>query len=186
MRSDRQERLFSTILFPLGAVVAAFGIWLFAYSPDAGQANAPRADLVAQGAKQAQTIVYMRCGHEVQRRVDVPVHFVGMNREAVAAQLDPAFRLTGFSANELEMAGSFDLFCPQHYVLMLDADGALGVYQNIYGYEMERMGDRRVGRIDEELRRKLLRGVAFDSLEELEDWVSALEDAVDEAEDSPR
>lgn len=167
-------RRISVWFIAAGALLVAAGAIFFSMrGVRTGDASAPRPDMVAAGSHLAQTIRYIRCGHEVQRRIDTPPDWVGLTKDGVAGRMDSIFRMTAFSPELIEMEAGLDLFCPQHQVLMLGADGTLGVYHNAYGFAMERMRDARINRMDEELRAELVRGLAFDSLEALDMWLLA-------------
>ena len=97
-----------------------------------------------------------------------------MTKEGVLGRIEENYRLTGFSPSLIEISGRLDLFCPQHFVLMLGSDGSLGMYSNTYGFEMEKITDLRMPRVDETLREKLVRGMPFDSREALDGFVEGL------------
>ena len=46
----------------------------------------------------------------------MPPELVGKTRED-AAYVYESFRITGFSAEEIEMEQALDMFCPEHVVL---------------------------------------------------------------------
>lgn len=177
MHDDRMSRGFITV-FRLLTVLMLLGgaamIWIALQSTDA--VNAAQLEMVAPNAKISQTIAYTRCGHEVVRRIDVFPGWVGKTKEGVIASLEKNWRMNSFAATLLEMTDTEDLFCPQHWVLMLGGDGTPGVYQNRFGFEMERVRDVSLGRFDEEARESLVRGMAFDSKEALEDFVAKWKD----------
>ncbi len=153
------------ILLILGATT------LLSEMPGVNATQASQKELITPGCKQAQTIQYARCGHEVLRRVEAEAGWVGMTKEAVSAVLDAGWRMTAFSPAIIEMTRTEDLFCPQHWVLTLGGDGVPGIYRNRYGFTMERLGDASVRIRDEETRERLFRGIAFDSEEELKRWI---------------
>ena len=81
--------------------------------------------------------------------------------------------MTRYSADTIEMTCVPDLFCPQHAVLMLDADGTPGIWRNRWGFAMEWEEAVDLAPADEAERALLAEGVAFDSREALEAWIRA-------------
>lgn len=176
MQQDKSESRGTAWLLVLGIVFLLVGVyllWAQTPYPDEKQAGVAQVEMVASGSKQAQTIRYARCGHEVVRRIDVPAGWVGMTKNRVEAALTPQWRITAFSPDVIEMTCTEDLFCPEHWVLMLGADGMPGIYQNRYGFEMEHLDDVRMGTLDEDTRQMLTRGLGFENREALEAWVEA-------------
>jgi len=172
LQENKDRTLRTTVLLVCGILLLAAGlVWLWYELPHADATGANHVQLVAPGAKQAQSIQYTRCGHEVLRRVDVPPEWVGLSKDAVLHVMDPAWRMTAFSPAVLEMSRAMDMFCPQHFVLLLGPDGAPGVYRNRYGFSMERLEDVTLRALDEATWETLAQGLAFDSREALNDWV---------------
>ncbi len=172
MYEDERTKKKSAWLLASGIVMLALGVFLLANElPATSSADSPGMTLVMPGCKQAQTITYKRCGHEVQRRIDVPMQWVGMTRETVTAAMDPAWRMTGFSGGEIEMVTALDIFCPAHWVLMLTGDGTPAVFRNKYGFSMEKMGDKPMGTLDEATRTQLAVGLPFDTEAALSSYV---------------
>ncbi len=184
---DRRRRLGEVIFLEENSRSSRASLWLLGIGiafligglivlwnevPSADPISAPSAGLVAPGCKQAQTIAYARCGHEVVRRIDAPAGWIGMTKEAVGATMDSEWRMTAFAPEVIEMSRVEDMFCPQHWVLALGLDGTPGVYRNRYGFSMERLSDVSLGALDEATRESLTRGIAFDTQEELEKWVA--------------
>jgi hypothetical protein len=154
------------------ALVLAAGLWLLsgdAFPSNAADARQP--DRVAAGAKLAQTIEYVRCGHQVLRRIDAPAGWAGMDVDAVQQALEPGWRLISFAPQTLEMTCALEMFCPAHWVLMLDADGEAAIFQNEYGFEMVRQSDANFRPREESIRAKLVRGLSFDTLADLQEWM---------------
>lgn len=172
--SGKSVRALSVALACTGAVMLSAGIGLLvAAAPAAAQEGA----LVAPGCKQVQRIVYSRCGHEVLRRLDAPAEWTGMTREraeAALAETGGAWRMTAFTPRKIELTQSRDLFCPAHWVLMMDDSGETGVYRCMDGETMTRLSACGVPAPDEETRARLRHGVAFDSESALRGAVEAL------------
>lgn len=174
MYDDGISRWFTIVFISIAVLMLLGGIALIAIAlPSAGVINTPQMELVAPDAKLAQIIVYTRCEHEVRRRIDVDPGWVGKSKDSVIAELGDTWRITSFAPELLEMTGNEDLFCPQHWVIMLGIDGVPGVYQNRFGFEMVRMGDAALGKLTEETRELLVKGLAFDTREELNEWITA-------------
>jgi hypothetical protein len=174
MQQQNRKNRWLVWLSSATALALAAGLWLL--SGDAFPSNAAGAgqpDRVAAQAKLAQTIDYARCGHQVLRRIDAPDGWAGMDVDAVQQAMEPGWRLISFAPQTLEMACAPDLFCPAHWVLMLDQDGEPAIFQNAYGFEMERLNAVNFRPPDEETRALLARGLAFDSLTDLLQWTAA-------------
>jgi hypothetical protein len=172
-----------TILLLFSFLLLGGGIFLIWIAlPEMGAVNTPRNDLVAEDAKIAQTIVYTKCGHEVSRRTDVFPEWVGMDKERVLESAAENWRILSFEPSLIEAACIEDLFCAQHWVLALNEDGAPGVYHNQYGFSMVKYGDVALGKLEEETRESLARGIAFDSREELQQWVAHFKGSAEKVE----
>lgn len=169
----RAQRL-SCVLGGVGLLLLATGLGILIAAVPA--MSAPDA-LVAPGCKQARHTLYARCGHELLTRRDVPPQLVGMTRERAGealSTLEGGWQLTAFSPQKIETSRTLDLFCPAHWVLMMDENGETAVYRNTGGLAMERLSASPVPAQDAQARALLRQGVAFDSLEALEDAAEAL------------
>lgn len=172
MKNEKQAQRISIALAICGILLLAAGAGMLVASvPAAGQEA-----LVAPGCKQAQTILYARCGHSVLRRMDAPAGWVGMTRKRVEETLEAEggrWRMTGFAPGKIETTQTRDLFCPAHWVLMMDEKGETGVYRDLDGERMTKVKAYTVEAADEEMRGKLRQGLAYDSWQALEDhWAS--------------
>ncbi len=171
MREGKTRDYSFRLLMSIGVTMLIFGLAiLWAEWPRVDTAGAGQPQLVAPGCKLKQTIEYTRCGHPVYRRIDAPAEWVGMTQDGVAGRIATGWRMTGFGSDEIEMASAPDLFCPQHWVLMLDTDGTPAIYRNRLGFDMERIGDAGIRTLPEDVREQLAVGLAFDTKEELLDW----------------
>ena len=80
-----------------------------------------------------RTLYYAPCGHSVQSREKLPTRLVGMSRDLLEKTLPeeiPGAAVTGFSADEVDIAMSADVPCPLHWVLRTGEDGLLHILQN--------------------------------------------------------
>ena len=172
MREDTGQK-FMTILLLFAFLLLGSGVFLIWVAlPETGEISLPQMELVAENAKIAQTIVYTKCGHEVCRRIDVFPEWVGMDKARILESAAENWRILSFGPSLIETTCIEELFCAQHWVLALGEDGAPGVYHNQYGFSMVKYGDATLGKLDENTRESLARGIAFDSREELEQWAS--------------
>jgi hypothetical protein len=172
-RNNRKKTWVAWLSSAAALALSAALLLLFGDARPSDAAGVGQPDRVMAQAKLAQTIDYARCWHQVLRRLDVPDGWVGMDREAVQRAMEPGWRLIAFAPQTLEMACAPDLFCPAHWVLMLDEDGEPAIFQNAYGFEMERQSQADFHPPDEATRALLARGLAFDSLADLQQWMAA-------------
>jgi len=123
-----------------------------------------------------QTITYLPCGHVVQRRLESPAEFTGMDRKGIENAL-PEYRVTAFSGKEVAMQRDMSIFCPDHWVLMPDAQGELGIWQNQMGEAMVRV--RNLGIVVDDLpeseQNEVRIGKGFASAEELDEWLEGVD-----------
>jgi len=177
LKGNKRARVVSFFFVALGSLMIAMGISLFVRQTEgAGSAHVRPGDLVAAGCHQAQALEYVRCGHEVLRRLPVPPEWVGKTKDGVLERLEEQYRLTAFSPSLIEISSRLELFCPQHFVLMLDGEGGLSVFRNTYGFGMDKITELRMPRVDETLREKFVRGLPFDSREALDEFVSGIDE----------
>ena len=160
------------ILFLLGGLML-----LWASIPAADAVQTPQMLLVSPQAKTVQTIEYIRCGHEVQKRVDVPAQWAGQTKEGVQKLLPDTWRITSFDDTSIHMTGKEDLFCPQHWVLMLDEEGGPAVFKNRYGNAMEKIESVKLEGLNEASRQLLVQGLAFQAREEIDEWIQNFDPA---------
>ena len=126
-----------------------------------------------------RTLYYAPCGHSVQRREKLPAQLVGLSRAALEDALPgvmPGAAVTGFSADEVDVALSADIPCPLHWVLRGGEDGMLHILQNRSGETLElvRKTDVETERIGEEERAAFLQGKIFDDVQALEGYLESL------------
>lgn len=172
MQEEKRRGRQGAWLLAAGVVFLIVGLAvLWMQMPPTDMADATNKTLVAAGCKQAQTIVYGRCGHQVLRRLDAPAAWAGMSKDAVEAAMEEGWRMTTFASDLIEMSITLDMFCSQHYVLTLSEEGVPGIYRNRYGFEMEEAGRVSLTAMDESTREMVSRGIAFDTEEALLQWV---------------
>ena len=126
-----------------------------------------------------RTLYYAPCGHSVQRRERLPARLTGLSRQALESEIDsviPGAAVTGFSADEVDIALSTDIPCPLHWVLRAGEDGMLHVLQNRDGesLEMVRRTDIPAADTGEEEGAALLEGKIFDDVQALEGYLESI------------
>ena len=101
---------------------------------------------------------------------------VGKGRAEAEAAYD-LWQITSFSATELAMEQTVEIYCPEHQVLMPDASGVLCIFENRYGdaLALVRSLDTPLSSLPESLQEELRQGKGFDSVEELERWLENAE-----------
>lgn len=140
------------------------------------QPAAKEKESVEENCQLVQTIHYVRCGHDVTRRIAADREYVG----ASLAQMQEAFKdwsITSFAPTEIIMSCSLALYCPDHLVVMPDGEGMLGVYNNEYGdgYALKKQLLVPIGDLTEEMMTTIHLGVGFASMQEIESWLETLE-----------
>ncbi|MBE5799095.1 MAG: hypothetical protein E7321_04005 [Clostridiales bacterium] len=126
-----------------------------------------------------RTLYYAPCGHSVQRREKLPAQLTGLSRAALESALPgvmPGAAVTGFSADEVDVALSTDIPCPLHWVLRGGEDGMLHILQNRDGESLEtvRKTDVDMQRLGGEERAAFLEGKIFDDVQALEGYLESL------------
>lgn len=123
------------------------------------------------------TLYYASCAHSVQRREKLPAQMMGMSRELLEKEIVsviPGAQVTGFSADEVDIARSVEIPCPLHWVLRTGEDGMLHVLQNRNGESLEtvRVTDVPAERAGET--QALLEGKVFDDVQALEGYLESI------------
>lgn len=144
--------------------------------PSAAQVDSAAGVTLAVDCQVVQHMTYTPCGHELTRRQPLPEELVGKTRAEAEAAYD-LWQITSFSATELAMEQTLDLYCPEHQVLMPDASGILCIFENRYGdaLALVRSLDTPLSSLPESLQEELRNGKGFDSVEELERWLENAE-----------
>lgn len=142
----------------------------------AAQTGVDRAAALGEGCAMVQELTYARCGHSLTRRQTLPDEMAGMTRQQAEAACEPQ-RITSFSADEICLAQSLDMFCPEHLVLMPDEAGMLCVFRNKYGdaYALIEATDVSAASLPSAWQEDVLPGLPFDTAEDVGQW---LENAV--------
>ena len=75
------------------------------------------------------------------------------------------------------MEQTLDMYCPDHVVLMPDESGMLCVFENRYGDALALVHELStpLSALPESYQEELLPGMGFDTLDELESWLEAME-----------
>ena len=140
------------------------------------QVGAEPAARLAEGCQVVQKLTYAPCGHAVTRRQALPTELYGKTREDAQAAYEP-FRITGFSAEVLEMEQALDMFCPEHVVLKPNESGVLCIFENRYGdaLALVRELETLLRDLPDSCQQELLPGKGFDTLADLESWLESLD-----------
>ncbi len=123
-----------------------------------------------------QTLHFLPCGHTLTRRQSLPTELAGKGREEAEA-IYRDYQVVGFSATELTMERSLELFCPEHVVLKPDETGQLCVYQNRYGESMALLHELEITTtsLPASYQEEIRPGKAFSNVQELETWLESVE-----------
>ena len=100
--------------------------------PSVAQVDSAAGVTLAADCQVVQHLIYTPCGHELTRRQPLPEELVGKGRAEAEAAYD-LWQITSFSATELAMEQTVEIYCPEHQVLMPDASGVLCIFENHYG-----------------------------------------------------
>ena len=115
----------------------------------------------------------------MQRREELPAALTGLTRTALCAQLEtalPGAKLTGFSAQEVDISQELSIPCPLHWVLKTGENGCLTVLQNLTGESLSpvRTTELRAGTLSDETQAELSAGLIFDDVQTLEGYLESL------------
>lgn len=132
-----------------------------------------------QNAMLHRTLYYAPCGHSVQRRQALPAGLIGLTRSALEKEIGgviPGARITGFSAQEVDISLEAQMPCPLHWVLKSGENGKLQVLQNLTGEAMDivRETDVEQRSLPEEAQVQMLEGMIFDDVQTLEGYLESL------------
>ena len=141
--------------------------------------GADLSERTAAGCYLHRTLYYAPCGHSVQSREKLPAQLVGMSRELLEKMLTdalPGAAVTGFSADEVDIAQTVDIPCPLHWVLRTGEDGMLHILQNRDGESLEsvRRTDVPARLLGEAEQAALLEGKIFDNVQALEGYLESI------------
>ncbi len=145
-------------------------------TPEVAQVRSDAASALSADCQVVQHMTFTPCRHSMTRRQVLPTELAGKGREALAAAYD-AWQVTAFSASEVVMVQSIDLYCPQHVVLMPDEGGLLCIFQNRYGDALALTKELGIPLSDlaDDIQTELRHGKGFDNLEALEKWLEGVE-----------
>lgn len=126
-----------------------------------------------------RTLYYAPCGHSVQRREELPSRLKGLTRGALEKEMEsviPGAAVTGFSADEVDIALSTNVPCPLHWVLARGEDGMLTVLQNRSGEALEAVRRTEVPfeRVPQAEQEAVKEGWIFDDVQALEGYLESL------------
>ena len=123
-----------------------------------------------------QRLNYTRCSHSITRRMTLPDELIGKTRTDAEAAYEP-YRITSYASDEIRMERMLDMFCADHRVLMADASGMLCVFENRYGDALALVRETEIplSSLPASYQEEILPGKAFDTLEEIEQWLESIE-----------
>ena len=147
-----------------------------ATEPDAAQVRTDTAMTLAADCAVIQHMTFAPCGHQMTRRQALPAEMAGKTLAELRDAYD-AWQVTAFSATEVVMEQSLDLFCPQHVMLRPNESGTLCIWQNKYGDALALVKelDAAVTELPEAVQAEVRRGKGFDTQEALEKWLESVE-----------
>ncbi len=145
-------------------------------TPEAAQVQSDTQQTTAEGCQLIQRMTYTPCQHNLTRRQVLPTELTGKSRQEISAAYD-MWQVTSFSASEVAMEQTLDMFCPEHMVLMPDESGMLCIFQNKYGdaLALVRQLNLLLAELPEDVQDTLRHGKGFPTIEELEKWLESAE-----------
>ncbi len=164
-----------TMLMILGLTPRGSGVAPLA-TPEAAQVRSDTAALLAPDCQVIQHLTFTPCGHSMTRRQTLPTELAGQGREALAAAYE-GWQVTSYASAEVVMVRTFDLYCPEHMVLKPDEGGLLCIFQNRYGDALALVKELgiSIGELPDEVQADLRRGMGFEGLDALEQWLESVE-----------
>lgn len=150
------------------------------------EAGVPGVPAGADLSERTQSNAYLHrmatytCGHSVQRREALPAQLCGLTQAAMESTLGnviPGAKMTGFTAQEVDIALQIGIPCPLHWVLKAGEDGKLQVLQNTTGESLSIVRETPIehAQLAQEERMQLLDGMVFDDVQQLEGYLESLE-----------
>lgn len=126
-------------------------------------------------AKVYQTMYFLRCGHNVSRRVGLAEDVKTATFSDVQGYYE-LWHIASITKKLVEMERQLDLYCPMHQVVNLTETGQVVLCENRYGDGMavKKVYDADTETLPEEKRNQLLAGIGFDSEEEAERWLEKM------------
>lgn len=149
------------------------------HAPQGLPAGADLSERTGQGGMLHRTLYYAPCGHSVQRRESLPASLVGLTRSALEKEIAGVIvgaKVTGFSAQEVDISVEMAIPCPLHWVLRKGENGRLQVLQNMTGEALSvvRESDEAFDLLPGEAQEQLLEGMVFDDVQMLEGYLESL------------
>lgn len=147
-------------------------------APDGVPAGADLSDRTGDHTYLHRVMRYS-CGHSVQRREALPAQLSGLTHAALEKEIGrviPGAKITGFLAQEVDIAQGMEIPCPLHWVLQLGENGRLQVLQNLTGESLEPVREMDIDRraLGAQTQQELLSGVVFDDVQTLEGYAESL------------
>lgn len=134
-------------------------------------APAAEQERMAEKASVSQTMHFSRCGHAVERRVNLPETLIGGNFEDVTAYYD-LWLIQSMTGDSLVMERHIDLYCPSHVVLSMDEAGQVVLAENRYGDGMAILKTINTLPCGDDVRKMLIAGMGFDDENEAIKWLT--------------
>ena len=166
-------------LITLALAVTGFLLPRHADAPgtdDAAQVRSDAAETLSESCSVVQQLHYSRCGHSITRRQTLPAELAGRSRADAEAAYEQ-YRVTSYASDEIRMERTLDMYCADHLVLMADEAGMLCVFENRYGdaLALVQETDIRLSALPASCQEEILPGKAFDTLEDVENWLESVE-----------
>lgn len=143
--------------------------------PEAGAAPVLETEKLSEQATVYQTMVFLRCGHNVSRRTQPAEEVRGEGFGAVRQYYD-VWNILTLEKEKIEMERQIDLYCPMHKVISMDETGQIILSENRYGDGMAviRIYEGGGEEISGEIRETLIAGQGFDTEEAAEKWLEEM------------
>ena len=174
---DRRQIILGSLTLLGMAVLLIVGLTprsASAPEPDAAQVGGESAITLSADCAMVQHITYTPCGHDLTRRQALPPELAGKTRTDLEAAYD-AWQVTSFSATEVAMEQSLDMYCPEHMILMPDDSGMLCIFQNKYGDALALVEalDLPLAELPDSYQEEIRPGKGFPTQDELALWLEA-------------
>lgn len=178
---DRRQLILGGVTLAVMAVLLIVGLTPRTASapdaePDTAQVGSDTAQTLSASCEIVQHMTFTRCGHDLTRRQALPAELAGKTR-AEAEDAYDGWQITSFSADEIKMEESLDMYCPEHMVLLPDDSGMLCVFQNRYGDALALVRELSLPLTDlpESVQEDVRVGKGFNTIEDLEAWLESVE-----------
>lgn len=138
------------------------------YTDEATQVN--ESERLVRHATVSQTMHFLRCNHQVERRINIPEVLTGAALDTVTAYYE-LWHIQSMEKDRIVMERHIDLYCPAHVVISLDGAGQVVLAENRYGDGMAILKTLDAVPEADEIRKTLIAGVGFDSEQAAMDWL---------------